>query len=229
MHPVAALTIAYVSGSVPSAWIAGRLRGVDLRKAGSGNLGATNVVRTLGPAIGAAVFAVDIAKGALPVLLVAPLTGQTGTSLTLLRIACGVAAILGHARPLFLGFQRGGKGVATSCGVFLALAPLPATLALLTFAVVVGCSGYVSLASLSGALALPVLLAAGVGLASPVLAFGVLAFAFVAWTHRDNIMRLRAGTEYRFSRSAGLGIAASLVVGALVLASATAWLTMRVS
>jgi len=227
VHPVAVLAVAYVSGSVPSAWLAGAWAGVDLRKEGSGNLGATNVLRTLGPRVGAIVFAADIAKGALPVFFAGAMTGVTGNQLVFLQIASGVAAILGHARPVFLGFRRGGKGVATACGVFLALAPLQAALSLMTFAIVVLSSGYVSLASLSGAFALPVVLAASLGPRSPLLPIGMLTLAFVAWTHRENIKRLRAGTEFRFSRSAGLGVVAALGVGGAVLAGVTAWLLTR--
>lgn len=227
MHPTVALGLAYASGSVPAAFLAGKWRGVDLRSHGSGNLGATNVLRVLGPRIGATVFAVDMAKGALPVHFIAPMTGLTGDALTLLQVACGAAAILGHARPIFLAFSKGGKGVATACGVFLALAPLQASVALLTFAVVVGCSGYVSLASISGAIALPVVVGVSFGARSPLLSVAILTLLFVLWTHRENVKRLRAGAEHRFPRTAGLGKSASLAIGALVLAVATALLAQR--
>ncbi|HEY8176765.1 MAG TPA: glycerol-3-phosphate acyltransferase, partial [Gemmatimonadaceae bacterium] len=137
MHPAAAVVLSYVSGSIPAAFLAGRWSDVDLREHGSGNLGATNVLRVLGPRIGMLVFAVDIAKGALPVWLLPPLTNTIGDTRTWIAVACGVAAILGHIRPVFLGFGKGGKGVATACGVFLALAPLQTLLTLLIFAVVV--------------------------------------------------------------------------------------------
>ena len=227
MHPAVALGLAYASGSVPAAFLAGKWRGVDLRSHGSGNLGATNVLRVLGPRIGATVFAVDIAKGALPVHFIAPLTGLTGDWLTLLQVACGVAAILGHTRPVFLAFSKGGKGVATACGVFLALVPLQAAVALLTFAVVVGCSGYVSLASISGSIALPLLVGASFGVRSPLFSVGLLSMLFVLWNHRENIKRLRAGAEFRFSRSAGLGQGTSLTLGAVVLAAVMALLVLR--
>ena len=227
MHPGVALLISYASGSIPAAWLAGKSAGVDLRKEGSGNLGATNVLRVLGPGIGAAVFAVDVAKGAVPVYFVAPMTGQSGWTLTLIQVLCGAVAMLGHARPMFLGFTKGGKGVATACGVFLALAPWQAGVSLLTFAVVVYASGFVSLVSMSGAIALPVALIATYGVVSPLVLVGLLTTAFVTWTHRPNIERLRAGTEYQFSKALGLGIAPSLGVGALVLAAASTWLFMR--
>jgi len=226
VHPVFAIGLAYVSGSVPAAFLAGRWRGVDLRAHGSGNLGATNVLRVLGPRIGATVFAVDMAKGALPVHFIAPMTALSGNALTVLQVACGAAAILGHARPVSLGFRKGGKGVATACGVFVALAPLQAAVALLTFAAVVGSSGYVSLASISGAVALSVVVGAHLGVRSPLFVVAMLTLAFVLWTHRENIKRLRSGTEYRFSRAGGLGQGTSVAIGAAVLAVAMTLLAM---
>ena len=227
MHPALAVVLSYMAGSVPSAWLAGKASGVDLRSQGSGNLGATNVLRVLGPRIGAAVFLADIAKGALPVHFLASMTGLSGNALAAVQILCGAAAVVGHARPVFLGFGKGGKGVATACGVFLALAPLETAFTLLTFAIVVLSSGYVSLASLSAAFALPVVLAASFGVMSFMLPVGVATLLFVIWTHRENIKRLRAGTEYRFERAAGLGVAASLALGLIVIAAATALLVAR--
>lgn len=227
LHPAVAVILSYVSGSIPAAYLAGSWSGVDLRAQGSGNLGATNVLRVLGPRIGMLVFAVDIAKGALPVWFLPPLTGATGDTLTWTAVACGVAAILGHVRPVFLGFGKGGKGVATACGVFLALAPLQASLSMLIFVVVVLASGYVSLGSLTAAFALPVLLAASVGVMSPLFFVSVLTFAFVFWTHRPNIERLRMGTEYRFGRAANFGRRPSLALGIGLLVLAAAYLAAR--
>src|SRR5438067_10751266 len=104
MHPVLAIAIAYVAGSIPSAYLAGKARGVDLRKHGSGNLGATNVIRVLGTKIGLVVFAFDVAKGVAPVLLLPRYTVSTLPPVWL-AIACGIAAILGHTRPVFLLFK----------------------------------------------------------------------------------------------------------------------------
>jgi len=222
VHPAVAVVLSYVSGSIPAAYLAGTWSGVDLRAHGSGNLGATNVLRVLGPRIGMLVFAVDIAKGALPVRLLPPLTGMSGDTRTWIGVACGVAAIVGHIRPVFLGFGKGGKGVATACGVFLALAPIEAALSLLIFTVVVLASGYVSLASLTAASALPVLLGASLGVRSPLFAVGVLTTVFVFWTHRANIQRLRAGTEYRFGRAANFGRRPSLAIGLAILVLAAA-------
>jgi glycerol-3-phosphate acyltransferase PlsY len=202
VQPIVAVILSYVSGSIPAAYLAGTWSGVDLRAHGSGNLGATNVLRVLGARIGLLVFAVDIAKGALPVWFLPPRTGATGDALIWTAVACGVAAIVGHIRPVFLGFRKGGKGVATACGVFLALAPLQTALTLLIFVVVVFASGYVSLASLTAAVSLPVL-----------LAVSVVTAVFVFWTHRANIERLRGGTEYRFGRAANFGRRPSLALG----------------
>src|SRR3954462_12179841 len=107
MDPALALALAYVSGSLPFAWLAGVAKGVDLRKQGSGNLGATNVFRVLGWKIGLLVFLADALKGALPVLLPPPRTASPANPM-LWAIACGVAAIAGHVRPVFLGFRKGG-------------------------------------------------------------------------------------------------------------------------
>jgi acyl phosphate:glycerol-3-phosphate acyltransferase len=228
VHPAVAVVLSYVSGSIPAAYLAGKWSGVDLRAHGSGNLGATNVLRVLGPRVGMLVFAVDIAKGALPVWLLPPLTGTTGNTQTWIAVACGVAAIIGHIRPVFLGFGKGGKGVATACGVFLALAPLQTVLTLVIFVVVVMASGYVSLGSLTAAVSLPVLVAASVGVRTPLFTVALLTTAFVFWTHRANIQRLRAGTEYRFGRAANFGRRPSLALGIAILVLAAAFLAARV-
>jgi glycerol-3-phosphate acyltransferase PlsY len=165
----------------------------------------------------------------VPVWFLPPLTVASPAARTWVAVACGVAAILGHIRPVFLGFRKGGKGVATACGVFLALAPLEAALTLLIFVVVVLSSGYVSLASLTGAVSLPVLLAASKGVQSPIFYVSLVTTAFVFWTHRPNIDRLRAGTEYRFGRAANFGRRPSLALGIALLVLAAAYLAARVS
>ncbi|MHB1861661.1 MAG: glycerol-3-phosphate 1-O-acyltransferase PlsY [Gemmatimonadaceae bacterium] len=226
MHPLLGVLIAYAAGSIPAAYLAGRARGVDLRAHGSGNLGATNVVRVLGFNFGLLVFTVDMIKGALPVALLPRVT--TGTiDPSLLAVLYGTAAIVGHVRPVWLRFGKGGKGVATACGVFLALAPVPTLLALAVFVTTLGSSGYVSLASLAAAASLPVIVAAAAGLRSPLLAVSVVASAFVFWTHRPNMARLRSGEEHRFSRLGSLRIPVALALSAAVLAAATAWLVWR--
>src|SRR5205085_1012876 len=136
MHPAIALALAYLSGSIPFAAIAGRAKGIDLRKHGSGNLGATNVFRVMGWKIGVAVFLADALKGAVPVLVLPPRI-EGARDPVLWGIALGVAAIIGHVRPAFLRFRKGGKGVATAAGVFFALAPLPMLLSFAVFVAVV--------------------------------------------------------------------------------------------
>ena len=117
MHPAIALALAYLSGSIPFAAIAGRAKGIDLRKQGSGNLGATNVFRIMGWKIGVAVFLADALKGALPVFLLPPRI-DSARDPVIWGVFVGIAAIAGHVRPAFLGFRKGGKGVATAAGVF---------------------------------------------------------------------------------------------------------------
>jgi glycerol-3-phosphate acyltransferase PlsY len=199
MHPLLALALAYVSGSLPFAYVAGALKGVDLRKQGSGNLGATNVFRVLGWKIGLAVFLADALKGALPVLLLPPRIAAGGDP-TLWAIAIGVAAIAGHVRPVFLRFRKGGKGVATAAGVFFALAPLPMLATFILFVAVVLATGYVSLGSLASAVLLPTLLLLTQGPGSPLFLVSLVIAAFVFWTHRANIGRLRRGEEHRFGK-----------------------------
>ena len=195
-----ALLAAYALGSIPAAYLAGKSRGIDLRKHGSGTLGATNVFRVLGPRIGVAVFAFDMAKGAVPVLYFWQWTDPSLLSPQIVQILCGIAAIAGHVRPMWLGFSKGGKGVATAGGVFLALAPLETTLALAAFAVTLLASGYVSLGSMIAAVLLPVLLFIREGIRSPLVMVCAAVALFVFWTHRANIERLRQGTENRFGK-----------------------------
>jgi glycerol-3-phosphate acyltransferase PlsY len=197
MSPIVGVIIAYLAGSIPSAYIAGKVRGVDLRKHGSGNLGATNVVRVLGPKIGAAVFIADLLKGFLPVYFL-PMYTETLRPDTW-ALVYGVAAILGHVKPIFLLGKGGGKGVATASGVFLALAFVPMLIAQVVWVIVFYFSRYVSLASLCGAIVLPVaILALYRDPSSPVFIASVIIALFVFWTHRANIGRLRRGEEHRF-------------------------------
>ena len=204
MPPVIALALAYVSGSLPFAWLAGRASGIDLRKQGSGNLGATNVFRVLGWKIGLAVFVADALKGALPVLLLPPRIDSPRDPV-LWAIALGVAAIAGHVRPLFLGFRKGGKGVATASGVFFALAPIPMLVAFVVFVGIVLVTGYVSLGSLLSSLLLPGILLVTLGAHAPLFLVSVVVASFVFWTHRANIGRLRRGEEHRFGKRGARG------------------------
>jgi glycerol-3-phosphate acyltransferase PlsY len=197
MSPIVGVIIAYLAGSIPSAYIAGKLRGVDLRKHGSGNLGATNVVRVLGARIGAAVFIVDLLKGFLPVYFLPRYTETLRPELW--ALVYGAAAIIGHVKPIFLLWKGGGKGVATASGVFLALAFVPMLIAEAAWIGVFYFTRYVSLASLVGAVILPAaILVLYREPQSPVFIASVIIALFVFWTHRANIGRLRRGEEHRF-------------------------------
>lgn len=205
MHPALGLVIAYLSGSIPFAYLAGRIRkGIDLRQHGSGNLGATNVYRLLGWRIALVVLLLDAAKGALPVLFLPDLMGvgesSPGEYAWAWPIAYGVAAIAGHVRSVFLLWKGGGKGVATAAGVFFALALTPMIAAAVVWLGVVFATGYVSLASICAAVALPVAIALVEGMDSPLLAVSLIVAFFVIWTHRANIGRLRRGEEHRFGK-----------------------------
>lgn len=193
------LVIAYLLGSIPSAYIAGRaLRGIDLREHGSGNLGATNVMRVMGPKVGAVVLLFDALKGAIPVMVLPRVFGVEDTAWW--AIAYGVAAIFGHVRPIFLLGRGGGKGVATAAGVFAALAPLPLVISSVVFLAVVLASGFVSLGSLVSAAVFPLAVIVISGGLTPVAIAGLAMAAFVFWTHRANIGRLCRGEEHRFGR-----------------------------
>ncbi|MEO6446248.1 MAG: glycerol-3-phosphate 1-O-acyltransferase PlsY [Gemmatimonadaceae bacterium] len=199
---VAALLAAYLIGSTPFAYFAGRsLKGIDLRQHGSGNLGATNVYRTLGARAAIVVLLLDAAKGALPVLLFPALLGLTGSLWW--HVAFGALAIFGHVRPYAGIFKGGGKGVATASGVFAALAPIPFLVSFATFITVVSVTKFVSLGSILGAIALTATVLLLEGPLAPLTLGSSLITAFVIWTHRSNIGRLRRGEESKFGRSRG--------------------------
>jgi glycerol-3-phosphate acyltransferase PlsY len=191
-----ALGGAYLLGAVPTSYLAGRLaRGIDLREHGSHNLGATNVYRVLGWRLAVPVALLDIAKGALPVWLLAPRVGPAPW----IPLAIGAAAVVGHVFSVFVG-MRGGKGVATAAGVVLALAPVALLAAFGVWVLVLAGSGYVSLASVSAAIAFPLLVFLLGGVNPYIVPVGVVLAAFIVFTHRDNLRRLAAGRESRFGR-----------------------------
>ena len=197
MAPIIGVIISYLAGSIPSAYLAGKFRGIDLRKHGSGNLGATNVVRVLGAKIGAIVFIADMLKGFLPVYFLPRYTETLRPEMWALIF--GAAAIAGHVKPIFLLWKGGGKGVATATGVFLALAVVPVLITQVIWIAVFYFTRYVSLASLVAATVLPVaILALNRDPASTVFIASVVISLFVFWTHRANIGRLRRGEEHRF-------------------------------
>jgi len=184
------LCLSYLLGSIPFSYLVARRRGVDVRRVGSGNVGATNVMRSAGPAAGLAAFALDFLKG-------------TAASVLALRLApegplpamAAVTAVLGHMYPVWLRF-RGGKGVATGAGAFLPLAAVPTAAGLAAFALVLGLSRYASIASISGTIALAALaflLGYPESVARAAAALGLL----IIWKHRANLKRVAEGTESR--------------------------------
>lgn len=196
---IAVVLVSYLLGSLPTGYLAGKLRGVDIRSVGSGNIGATNVFRSLGKTAGIIVLLIDALKGFCACRFV-PVLLQSAPSENI-RIAAGVAAILGHNYTCWLRF-RGGKGIATSAGVLLGWLPWSLAVVLGIWLVVFAISRYVSLASIVAALVLP--LAAWWTHGSPRMVFiATLVGALAVYKHRSNIRRLLDGTEHRFrSRSA---------------------------
>lgn len=189
---------AYLLGAIPTSYLVGRLaKGIDLRQVGSKNLGATNLYRSLGWRYAIPVGLFDVAKGAIPVWVFGPRLGGGPWW----PLALGITAVVGHVFSVFVRF-KGGKGVATTAGVVLGVAPWATVLALAAWAVVVRLSGYVSLGSIVAALVLPPAAYLLDPAARPVMGVLVALALFVIVMHRANIGRLRAGTENRFGRRA---------------------------
>jgi glycerol-3-phosphate acyltransferase PlsY len=186
----------YLIGSIPFGVVVVRLlRGEDIRKHGSGNIGASNVWRTYGRWLGVPVALLDVAKGFLPALVGLEVGGEW------VGMLAGFAAMLGHARPIWLGFTKGGKMVATGGGVAFALAPLAAGICLVVWLATFVLFRYASLASLVTAAALPIFCLL-LGEPWPTVIFATIAGLAVIVLHRQNIRRLLHGTESRFSRGA---------------------------
>jgi acyl phosphate:glycerol-3-phosphate acyltransferase len=187
-----AIATGYLLGSIPFAFIvARRSNGVDLRRAGSGNLGAANVARVAGVAAGLLVATLDIGKGIASVLLAGGLAHDPAAA-----AAAGLAAVVGHVYPVWLRFH-GGKGAATGCGVFTVLAPLAIAPALVVFFVTVWLTRYVSLACLTATAVVPPL-AWATGSPAPAVRAAFAAAALIVFRHRSNLARLWTGTEPRF-------------------------------
>ena len=190
----------YLLGSVPAGYLAGRMAKIDIRQTGSGNIGATNVVRVLGKAYGYPVFAFDFLKGlvAVSMSIFFSRTNEFGISVESLGIIGGVCAVIGHSYPVWLRF-KGGKGVATSLGVIFGLAPIAAVIVVILWVCVFAITRYVSIASIAAAVALPAatffLLRSNV-----ILYFTIALMLIVIWRHRSNISRLMKGAEPRFER-----------------------------
>jgi glycerol-3-phosphate acyltransferase PlsY len=182
----------YLLGSLPFGyWLVRVFRGEDIRQSGSGNVGASNVFRTYGTRLGVAVALLDVAKGFVAALLGLAAGGA------LVGVLAGSAAMLGHARPVFLGFRKGGKMVATAGGVAWAVAPLAALCCAGVWVVVFLATRYASVASLVTALALPAFVVL-FGYSWPVLVFAIAGAIAIVFMHRQNLRRLLAGTEHRF-------------------------------
>lgn len=203
---VSAGLIAYLLGSFPSGYIAGRIRGVDVRKVGSGNVGATNVTRVLGKKFGYPVFLVDFCKGLFPVLFAGTIAHRcdlSSLSTDLCIAIAGIFSVVGHSYPIWLGF-KGGKGVATSLGVIFGVSWIAALIMCVMWIVMFKVTRYVSVASIAAAITLPVAMIMLLflhNLRSPVLVyFSLCLAAIVIVRHRSNLSRLVSGTEPRFAR-----------------------------
>ncbi len=207
MVTLATIVIAsYLLGSIPFGYVAGRLAGIDVRKAGSGNVGATNVVRVLGKRYGYPVFALDVLKGFGAVkisMLMASGRPPEWNSPEIFGIFAATSAVLGHVYPPWLKF-KGGKGVATSAGALLALTPVATLIGVAIWIIVFWLTRYVSLASVVATVALPIVI---LMIRSPdensgkLLVYSSLCVAaLVIWRHRSNLSRLIRGTEPRFTR-----------------------------
>ncbi|MDP9231497.1 MAG: glycerol-3-phosphate 1-O-acyltransferase PlsY [Actinomycetota bacterium] len=192
MNTALFVIVGYLAGSIPTGyWLVRALRGEDIRKTGSGNIGATNVWRTYGARFGVPVMFLDTMKGFVPALLATIYVSH------LAGVLAGGAAMLGHWRPLFLRFEKGGKAVATCGGAFFGVAPVVGGIGAAVWILVFVLFRYASVASIVAALSLP-LIAVALGEPWPVIAFGSIAALAVILLHRPNISRLRAGTETRF-------------------------------
>ena len=202
MLTAAFVAAGYLCGSLPwGYWLVRIFRGEDVRTKGSGNIGATNVWRVYGPKLGLPAMILDTAKGFVPAYTATVVVGH-GTG-----VLAGAAAMLGHWRPIFLGFRRGGKMVATAGGAFLGVAPLVGAAGAGVWLVVFGLTRYASVASMTAAVSLP-LWAWLFGYPWPVIAFGAAAGVGVVFLHRANIARLAHGEEHRIDLRRGRGNAA---------------------
>lgn len=192
----------YLAGATPFGYIAGRMKGIDIREHGSKNIGSTNVVRVLGKGIGYPVFALDVLKGVLPVLLARVYANEVSPAGLIPALTC-IATILGHNYTFWLGF-KGGKGIATSAGALLPIMPWTIVAAVTLWVMVFLTTRYVSLGSIVAALTLPAsfLLQGLIGgnWQWPLLGLATLIGGLAVFKHRANIERLRNGTENKFER-----------------------------
>jgi len=198
-----ALTSCFLLGSIPFGYLVGKWNGVDIRKSGSGNIGATNVLRVLGKKWGTVVFVLDFLKAWIPLFLITefPIVGQYwgGISFDLGLLLCGIAVVLGHNYTPFLGF-RGGKGITSSAGVLLALMPIAFLASAVTWLALFYGTRYVSVASLGASVVLPLATLLAYWEHPLFIVLSLLMMALSLWRHRTNMQRLWAGTEHRFSK-----------------------------
>jgi len=201
-----AILIGYLLGSIPWGYVVGKCRGIDIRQHGSGNIGATNVFRTLGRPWGVLVFALDVLKGVVAVQLAmrclpaaSPTPGVWQLAADQLGIVAALGCFLGHCFPVWLGF-KGGKGVAVGAGVLLGLMPMVTVIGLVVWGIVYKTSRYVSLASVAAAVSLPIIAWLLEGRLGAIFWFTLVISLLAIWRHRGNIQRLLAGTESRFEK-----------------------------
>ncbi len=201
---ISILLLAYAIGATPFGYMVAKWKGIDIREHGSGNIGATNVIRVLGKKTGLPVFALDVLKGLLPVIFARMWCAREGYDPTWPMLLAALGSVLGHNFTFWLGF-KGGKGIATSAGVMLAVLPVALGVALLLWILLFYTTRYVAIASIAAGISLPLtvlaqraLSAPGQAPALPLLGFAAVIGGLAVWRHRSNIRRLREGTENRF-------------------------------
>lgn len=195
------LILSYLAGATPFGYLVAKCKGIDIREHGSGNIGATNVIRVMGKKIGLPVFALDVLKGLMPVLLAKMWCAKIGYDPTWPMLLAALGSVLGHNFTFWLGF-KGGKGIATSAGAMLAVLPVALGVALLLWIVFFYATRYVAMASIAAGVSLPLTVLGQRyltgGPALPMLGFAIVIGGLAVWRHRTNIQRLREGTENRF-------------------------------
>jgi glycerol-3-phosphate acyltransferase PlsY len=195
---ISAVALSYIIGSIPTSYIFGRaIKGIDIRKHGSGNVGATNLIRTVGKVPGITALILDVIKGIIPPTLIAELFYKPGLLIDkpLFKVILGLCVVSGHIWTIFLRF-KGGKGVATTIGVFIGLAPLATAIGLIIWVVVVLIFRYVSLASIAMAISLPIIIIIGNN-PPPYIILSVILLLFIIYKHIPNIKRIIEGREYK--------------------------------
>lgn len=202
------MLVAYIIGATPWGYWVGKLKGVDIRDHGSGNIGTTNVFRVLGKTWGIIVFILDVLKGLIPVILVKkylPILEETIPPETWKILLVAVAAILGHNFTFWLKF-KGGKGIATSTGALVAIVPIPILVATIVWVALFFLTKYVAIASIGAALAVPIVVIIECLIRGEwdywLVVFSTLLMILAVWKHKTNIGRLRSGTENRFGKKA---------------------------